>query len=144
MQNVHLLPAITRQTNSVYAYYLQLQDKQSSVYAYYLQLQDKQTACTLITYNYKTNKQCVRLLPTMCTLQDKQTVCTPITYSYKTNKQCVRLLPTITRQTNSLCTLLPTITRQTNSVYAYYLQLQDKQTVCTPITYSYKTGQAVS
>ena len=90
--------------------------------------------CTHITYNYRTNKQCVRILPTITRqtnsvyayylqLQDKQTVCTHITYNYKTNKQCVRILPTATRQTNS--------------VYAYYLQLQDKQTVCTHIAYNY-------
>ena len=119
MQNVHLLPTITRQTNSVYAYYLQLQDKQR--------------VCTLITYNYKTNKQRVRILPRQ--LHDKQTgvhylhSCTLITYNYKTNKQVLRILPTITETNKQFVHLLPTITGQTNSVYAYYLQLQDKQTV---------------
>ena len=103
------------------------------MYAHYLQLQDKQTVCTLITFNYRTNKQCVRLLPTVTTqtssvyayylqLQDKQTVCTPITYKYKTNKQFV-------------C-LLPTITGQTNSVYGYYLQFynyNNNYTACSEL-----------
>ena len=54
-------------------------------------------------------------------------MCTLINYNYMTNKQSVHPLPTIIRQTNCLYYHYLTITGQTNSVYAYYLQLQHKQ-----------------